>query len=90
MAFENEKNNIEHSLALVGRKDLKIHGVNQILSFDDISVVLSSTQGEIEIIGSALNVDALDLEKGYASISGEISGINYIDEMPKKKKRFWG
>ncbi len=89
MAFESEKSNVEHSLTLVARKDLKIHGVNQIICFDDTSVVLSSSQGEIEISGNALNVDALDLEKGYAAVSGEISGINYIDELPKKKKRFW-
>jgi hypothetical protein len=36
-----------------------------------------------------MKVDALDLEAGYALISGEICGINYIENQSKKKKHFW-
>jgi hypothetical protein len=36
-----------------------------------------------------MKIDALDLESGLALISGEICGINYIDDSPKKKKHFW-
>lgn len=90
MAFDNVKSNDEHSIILVAGKELKICGVNQIVSFDEISVVLISSLGEIEITGSSLNIDALDLEKGFALITGCIRGINYIEEIPKKKRRFWG
>ncbi len=77
-----------HSLTLIDRKDLKITGVTQIISFDDATVNLLTDRGELEIDGSSLNIDALDLDRGYAAVSGEISGINYIAERVKKK-RFW-
>lgn len=89
MNSEYKKECPEHSISLNARKELKITGVTQVVSFDDASVDLLTTCGEIEIDGTSLNIDALDLERGYSSISGEISGINYITERVKKKKRFW-
>lgn len=90
MNGEYKKECAEHSLSLNARKELKISGVEQVVSFDDASVDLLTSCGEMEIDGTSLNIDALDLERGFASISGEISGINYIAERVKKKKRFWG
>lgn len=89
MAFEIESKNKEHSVSLVERKNIKITGVTKVISFDDTYVLLSSLMGEIDVSGRDMKVDALDLESGYALISGEICGINYIDDSPKKKKRFW-
>lgn len=89
MSFEIDKKNPVHSLSLVERKEIKITGVNRIISFDDSYVMLSSVLGDIEVSGHDLKVDALDLDTGYALISGEICGINYIDDSPVKKKRFW-
>ncbi len=87
--MENNKPHSEHSIELTARKSLKVCGVDQIISFDENSVILSSALGELEISGYDLNVDALDLDRSYASVSGEICGINYIDEQMKKKTRFW-
>lgn len=89
MAFEIEKKNSEHLLSLVDRKEIKITGVSRIISFDDSYVMLSSILGDIDVSGRDMKVDALDLDAGYALISGEICGINYIEDSPKKKKRFW-
>ncbi len=90
MNFAYNKEIVAHSIELVDRKELKITGVTQIISFDDLSVVMLSDCGEIEIDGNSLNIDALDLERKYVAVSGEISGINYIERVVKKKKRFWG
>lgn len=88
--MENNKPQSEHSIELIARKSLKVSGVDQIISFDENSVILSSSLGELEISGYDLSVDALDLDRGFASVSGEICGINYLDEGMKKKTRFWG
>ena len=85
-----DKDQNEHSITLVSRRELKITGVIQIISFDDASVALSTVCGELDIDGSGLNIDALDLDRKYAAVSGEIIGINYISDHPKKKRRFWG
>ena len=89
MAIEIEKKNAGQLLSLVDRKEIKITGINRIISFDDSYVTLSSVLGDIDISGSNMKVDALDLESGYVLISGEICGINYIEDSPKKKKHFW-
>ncbi len=90
MNSDYNKSHTEHSFSLVARKELKITGVTQILGFDEYTVTFASDLGDMEIDGTSLNIDALDLERGYAAVSGEISGINYIAERIKKKKRFWG
>ena len=85
--YEN-KSIAEHSLSLVSRKTLKLNGVKQILSFDDLCVLFSTVCGELEIIGDALSVDLLDLDNALAAVSGTISSICYVSERPKKKRWF--
>jgi sporulation protein YabP len=89
MAFDIEKKSSEHSIFLVNRREIKITGVIRVIAFDDTYVTLSSALGDIDVSGNDMKIDALDLESGLALISGEICGINYIEDSPKKKKHFW-
>ena len=89
MSFEIDKRISEHSLSLTSRKELKITGITQIISFDDSYVLFSTVMGEVEVVGKELKVDALDLDTCYSLIRGEICGINYLDDSQKKKKSFW-
>lgn len=86
MPIDNEKKKEEHFLSLSARKELKITGICRVISFDDSYVLLNSSMGDIDVSGRDLKIDALDLDSGLALISGEISGINYIDDYPKKKR----
>ena len=85
-----ENNTTDHALTLISRKLLKLNGVKQILSFDDLTVMFDTTCGEMEIIGESLSVDLLDLDNGLAAVSGTINGMNYISERSKKKRWFRG
>ena len=85
-----EKDRSEHTLSLASRKELKITGVRQILNFDDKNVAFVTSDGELDIDGEKLNIDILDLDRGVASITGNISGINYITDRPVRKRKFWG
>ena len=78
----------EHNLTLVSRKELKITGVRQILNFDDATVAFITSSGELEIDGESLNIDVLDLNRGVASVTGNITGMNYIGDQPNKKRKF--
>lgn len=80
----------EHTLNLVSRKELKLSGVKQILNFDDSSVSFVTASGELDIDGESLNIDTLDLDKGLAIVTGNITGMNYVNDHPVKKRRFWG
>ena len=83
-----DKNCTEQTLTVVARKILKINDVKQILSFDDLSILLSTLCGDMEVVGESLSVDLLDLDNGLAEVSGTINGINYFSERPNKKRWF--
>ena len=88
MSQISDKDMQEHTLALVSRRELKISGVRQILNFDESNVAFITACGEMAVDGFSLNIDALDLDKGTASIVGDIVGINYVNDQPAKKRRF--
>ena len=88
MNSNNDRECAEHDLTLISRKELKITGVRQILNFDDTTVAFITSAGELEIDGESLNIDVLDLNRGVASITGTITGMNYISDQPNKKRKF--
>ncbi len=90
MNSNTEKDRTEHTLTLTSRKELKISGVRQILNFDDTSVAFVTSDGELDIDGEGLNIDVLDLDRGVASVFGNISGMNYISDRPIKKRKLLG
>ena len=88
MNSNNDRECAEHDLTLISRKELKITGVRQILNFDDTTVTFITSAGELEIDGESLNIDVLDLNRGVASVTGTITGMNYISDQPNKKRKF--
>ena len=89
MSLEALQKDAEHSVHLISRKELKIVGVLRLVNFDESYVVMSTSQGDVEISGQTLQVDAFEPDSGVVLISGDICGINYLDDLPKKKKRLW-
>lgn len=83
-----EKDCAEHNMSLVSRKELKITGVRQILNFDDTTVAFITSAGELEIGGESLNIDTLDLNRGVASVTGNIIEMSYISDRQTKKRKF--
>lgn len=88
MNSNNDRECAEHDLTLISRKELKITGVRQILNFDDTTVAFITSAGELEIDGESLNIDVLDLNLGVASVTGTITGMNYISDQSNKKRKF--
>lgn len=89
MSVEISKSDSEHSICVIARREAKLSGVIRLVSFDENYVVLSTAQGEVEISGQNMQVDSFDPNDGSVFISGEINGINYIDDAPRKKKKLW-
>ena len=88
MNSNTERERQEHSLTLTSRKMLKITGVKQILNFDETNVSFVTIDGELDIDGEALNIDSLDLDRGVASVTGTVTGINYISDQPIRRRLF--
>ncbi len=66
-----------HSFSLTDRARATFTGVNDVKSFDETEVVLSTKQGMLTIQGSSLHVKRLSLEKGEADIEGQVDKMMY-------------
>lgn len=74
-----------HRLNAMGRSSLEIYGVTDVLSFDEQSVVLNTTCGEMEILGGSLHISVLNLEQGIVTMSGRVDSVSYLETEPNEK-----
>ena len=77
----------KQTVILENRKTLVIDGINNIDSFNDNYVDLTSKLGHISVEGNNLKIEALDQKTGKIYIVGDISGLFYSDV--KGTKGFW-
>lgn len=70
----------EHSLILEGRKKLSLSGVTDVDSFDEKIINLYTEMGELTIKGRELHIDAVSVETGNMSITGDIWAVIYGDK----------
>lgn len=66
-------------LSLQGRKSLSVNSVNDVIRFDEESVVLSTVCGTLTVEGTSLHVRVLNLEAGTVEIDGKIDALLYFD-----------
>ncbi len=78
---------LPHKLTLNDRQSLTATGVTEVVSFDENTVVLRTTQGTLEIQGRDLALKNLSVEGGQAAVDGHICAVFY--EEPRTGG-FWG
>ena len=82
---------LPHKLTLVGRKELTLTGVTEVIRFDEQAVVLKTGMGLLTVHGRDLHLKNLSLEGGQAAVEGTVSALVY--EEPRKSgtlRRFFG
>ena len=79
----------EHDIKLFGRKEMRISGVREVVSFDEESVRLMSVEGEIYVEGENIKIGVLDTDKGVVTLTGKINGFYYVNEDKGEKKSFF-
>ena len=65
------------SIIIEDRMKMTITGVEQVESFNDNMIVLSTVNGGMNLKGEGLNISELNLENGSVKIDGKINGVNY-------------
>ena len=78
----NGQNNlpaVKHDVAIKGRKHIDVTGVREVISFDDLSVVMSTDGGDMTVEGNDLKIGVLDTERGVVAIDGKINALFYDD-----------
>lgn len=79
-----------HSFASEGRENIRIDGVDEVISFDDREISLKTMCGGMTVEGDGLHIGVLNVEQGHVEVSGRIDGLFYFDESPTQKKRLFG
>ena len=76
-----------HSLNLEGREKMSITGVDDVSGFDENTIVLTTSQGDLNIHGQGLHIDRIDLDAGELELRGKIQELSY-DE-PARSGSLW-
>ena len=70
----------EHGFIVKARAHVEIRGMTEVLSFDENSVSLATTSGNMIIEGRDLRVGVLDVKEGTVAVDGHIDSIYYQDD----------
>jgi sporulation protein YabP len=92
-ADATHEKHLSHHISVVAREAMEIHGVNDVVSFDEQAVILNTACGGMSVEGNALHVRVLNVEQGIVTLDGHIDSIVYFDRSTDEKAekgRFFG
>lgn len=69
-----------HNVIMEDRKCLTVSGITDVDSFDEKTICLYTTLGEMVIQGKDLHIDSMSVETGDMVINGDIWSIVYGDK----------
>lgn len=88
MPYQQESHNApEHSVSMENRARMTLTGVEDVSGFDENTVVLTTSMGELTVRGEALHIGRIDLELGRLELDGSIRELCY-DE-PVERVSLW-
>lgn len=70
----------EHRVVLEDREQLTVSGVEEVESFDENTILLTTAQGDLEIQGEGLHIEKLSLDGGDLKVEGQVSALIYQNE----------
>lgn len=77
---ENKLSLKPQTINLQDRERLNITGVNNVDSYNDNTIILSTVKGGLSVKGENLNISKLNLDDGSLKISGNINSLTYISK----------
>lgn len=81
MPYEDSRARPEaaHHIILEDRERLSVSGVEEVESFDETTIVMSTTRGTLVIRGENLHIEKLSLDGGDLKVEGDIDALTYED-----------
>ena len=76
----------KHSVSLKNRREMRIEGVTEVISFDEMAVMLKTQCGDMVIEGKDLRIAVLEIDAGIVVLSGTVSGVYYYEPQIKEKR----
>lgn len=84
MAYE-EKEKLKpavkpHLVSMDDRCRLNVTGVDDVESFDETTIVMNTSQGNLIVRGSGLHIGKISLDVGEIKVEGMITDLNYEEK----------
>ena len=76
-----------HSVLILDKKTVEIDGVGAVKALDADTVILESEHGIISVEGRELRIENFEKATSKILVSGNISGVFYLENKTKKKGR---
>ena len=67
-------------VCLFSRRRMELSGIEEVESFTEEQIILSSTMGMICVEGNALKIENFSMDKKDLSLSGEIDSFYYYEK----------
>lgn len=69
-----------HQVVLEDREQLMISGVEEVESFDETTIVMSTSKGSLVVRGEDLHIEKLSLDGGDLKVEGSVDSLTYEDD----------
>ena len=69
-----------HSVSMDDRCRLNVTGVDDVESFDEATIVMNTSQGNLIVRGSGLHIGKISLDVGEIKVEGMITDLNYEEK----------
>ena len=85
MAYDYRGNISEpvHNVIMEGREKLTVSGVEDVDSFDEARISMTTAKGGLTIYGQGLHIEKLSLDTGEVIVEGTIDRLEYADDLPE-------
>ena len=83
MQYEEKKvrpESADHHVILEGRESLSVSGVEEVESFDENTIVMSTCKGTLVVRGEDLHIEKLSLDGGDLKVEGSVEALTYEDD----------
>lgn len=74
-------------VCLFSRKRIELTGIEEVESFTDEQLTLSSIMGMIAVEGNGLKIESFSTERGELKINGEIDSFYYYSKKKSDEKQ---
>ena len=73
-----------HVIHIENRELMSITGIKEVISFNDVEIVLMTDLGELRIEGNDLRITKLNVDDGNVIIEGQIIALEYEETTMQK------
>ena len=77
-------------LTLTDRRELRVSGVKEVVSFDENGAELDTADGRLCVEGEGIRLGGLEAEGGDVLITGRVCSLTYKEDAAEKRRGVLG